>query len=1004
VSKDEISSVRGAEPRLRHCYEASLASSPGDSLPATVITANVVVKLLGPLEASADGRAIEPGAGRLRVLLATLAIAAGQPVSNSLLATALWGDDPPVNPRRAVQTYITRLRGAVGDELISTRPGGYLLEAIPDNVDVLRFGRLLDGAEAIADLGERRARVEAALDLWRGDPFQDLRSAWLESVVAPPLIERRLTAIERLVDLDLAQGLPGDLVSLQEFAAVHPLRESLWLRLITLLAQHGRPGEALARYEIIRARLADELGTDPGPELRAIYTDLLTGSVRFRPIETASSAVVATMPSAPTELPPIPNEFTGRAKELAAFERPQRDEAAAVTLICGLPGAGKTALALGAAHRIADRFPDGQLFVDLRGYTHGAAPMEPAEALERILRSLGVGGDAIPPDPAQRAALLRSRTANRRFLLLLDNAAAEDQVAPLVLGAPGCHTLITSRRRLTALDQLHTVLLDGLPTSEAVALLRNAAGTGRLASTPAADLRDVVGMCGHLPLALRIAAGRLRSHPELTAAELAERLREHITRLGELDAGPRSVAAGLDLSYQQLPNDQRQAYRSLGLHPGTDIDVGALAALVNAETAEARRLLDELLEANLIQELTSGRYRQHDLVRLHAAAMAARQDDDVQRRAASDRLLTYYVRTASSAVDAAYPDERERRPKVVPCGSFRQPQTAIAWLDAELPNLLAAARQGTRGGRPQDLVDLSGVLSGYLQVRSRNGDAEALHSIALDTARITGDRAGRLRALLGLGGAYRRQDRVTDAIKAYTEARRLAQEKGDAAAEVDVLTNLGHLSRRSRHLTDSLNHYSQALDLARVAHHDVGEVDALIGLGRVRLLERRYADAVATFASAEQLSRAIGYRGGALRAAAGLGDGYRCLDQHRLAAAHFGQVLTAAREFGDRNWEMESLHGLGRIHYALGRPKEAVDYHRLALRLATELAQPGDQARALDGLAEGYLARGDIATARRRWREALDIFDRFGLTSTDEGQVTVAEVRRKLDGLGAGFE
>ena len=371
---------------------------------------------------------------------------------------------------------------------------------------------------------------------------------------------------------------------------------------------------------------------------------------------------------------------------------------------------------------MADRYPDGQLFIDLHGYTEGVAPVGPGEALDWMLRSLGVAGDRIPTGLDERAALYRSRLAEQRMVIVLDNAATEAQVKPLLPGAPGCVVLVTSRRRLAGLDHTHALSLDILPPVDAIALLRHNTGDSRLAGQPPELVAELVELCGRLPLAIRIAAARLRSHPTWDLDHLVRRLRDQQHRLAELEAGQRSVTAALDLSYQDLDADEQRTYRLLGLHPGSDIEPYAAAALLDTTLHEAGRALEQLMEAHLLQEPVPGRYLFHDLVRAHAAHTANRTETSHDGHAALDRLLDYYRHTAAVAMDAAYPYEREYRPPVPPARTpepdVSEPATALEWLDSELPNLLAAARDAANMTGQQHLLHLSTILRRHLRTRA----------------------------------------------------------------------------------------------------------------------------------------------------------------------------------------------------------------------------------------------------------------------------------------------
>ncbi len=399
----------------------------------------------------------------------------------------------------------------------------------------------------------------------------------------------RVDAATAWARAELAHANPGPvLATLPNLASDNPLVEPLTEVLMRALHAAGRTSDALDLYTRIRTRLAEELGTDPGPELQKLHQALLRGEV-----EPASP--VAPSAPVPRQLPTPPQMFSGRAMELAELGKIDDASTVVITAIDGMAGVGKTALALRAAHQMIDRYPDGQLFIDLRGYTHDVPPTEPGEALDRMLRSLGVSGEQIPADPDERAGLYRSRLADRRMLIVLDNAATEAQVAPLLPGAPGCLVLITSRRRLSGLDHTHTLSLDTLPLPDAITLLRLSVGDARLAGQPPDLVSELVELCGRLPLAIRIAAARLRSHSTWALEHLVERLRDQQHRLVDLAAGQRSVTAALDLSYQHLETDVQRAYRLLGLHFGPEVDPYAMAALLDATLLEAGQVLEQLL-------------------------------------------------------------------------------------------------------------------------------------------------------------------------------------------------------------------------------------------------------------------------------------------------------------------------------------------------------------------------------------------------------------------------
>jgi tetratricopeptide (TPR) repeat protein/transcriptional regulator with XRE-family HTH domain len=759
----------------------------------------------------------------------------------------------------------------------------------------------------------------------------------------------------------------------------------------------------------------------------------LTAAEREQLMATAGISVASY--GRPRELPAPPHLFTGRTTELADLGRVS--DATTVMIMAGI---GKTALALHTAHRLADRYPDGQLFVDLHGYTEGTAPVEPGEALDRMLRALGVPGDQIPASLDERAALYRSRLAGQRVLIVLDNAAAEAQVEPLLPGTPGCLVVITSRHRLIGLDQARTISLDVLPPPDAVGLLVHATGQQRLTDEAPELLAETVELCGRLPLAIRIAAARLRSHPTWSVAQLVERLREHRHRLAELEAGRRSVAAALDLSYQQLADDVQRTYRLLGLHPGPDLDVYAAAALTGTTIVQAERLLDRLLEDHLLQEPAPGRYRFHDLVRAHAAHLAVDASAEPDRRAALHRLRAHYAYTAAAAMDLLYPYGAGQRPGIPPAETpgpaLHRPAQATAWLDAELPNLLATAYHAAAHGQPSYTLRLSAILRGRLRTRGRHHDAETLHHLALDIARSSRDAAAELDALAGLAHIYRMQARYETATDHFEQALKVARMIANHTAELDALAGLARIHRMQGRYQEATDHFGHVLDVARATGDRAAELEARLGLGWIDRLEGRFPQAIDHLGRAREIAHEIGNQPAELDATNALGFLHRLQGRYELATDHFEQaeriayatgnrrvalvamfgiggihrrqgryedaadqyqeVLDLAREIGDRNWQFEAVHGMGRVHHATGHLDLALACHREALDLAIGLAHPADQARAHDGLAHAHHALRQPELAREHWRSALGILTDRGMGQTEDEETTTAAIRAHL--------
>jgi tetratricopeptide (TPR) repeat protein/DNA-binding SARP family transcriptional activator len=968
--------------------------------------------------------------------LAALLVDAGRVVPVDTLIDRVWGEAVAEQSRATLQVYVSRIRRLLGqfsecDPLsaqLSRVSGGYLLAVDPDHVDIHRFRRLsaTDGAGIPAE------SLREALALWQGPPLTGVDGGWAERTRALWGRERIDAAVAwARAELALANPRPV-LAGLAELANDNPLVESVTEVLMLALHAAGRPSEALDLYARTRTLLAEELGTDPGPDLQALHQSLLRGEVAVTPVHEPSQPV-------PRQLPAPAPLFTGRAMELADLNKIHDASTVVITAIDGMAGIGKTALAVQAAHQMVDRYPDGQLFIDLHGYTDGVAPVQPGEALDWLLRSLGIPGERVPHDVEHKAGLYRSRLAEKRTVIVLDNAASETQVRPLLPGAPGCVVLITSRRRLAGLDHTHTLSLDTLPPADAVALLCQTAGDHRLAGQPMELQDELVELCGRVPLAIRIAAARLRSHLSWDLDHLVRRLRDQQQRLVELQAGERSVTAALDLSYQDLDPDQQRAYGLLSLHLGPNIDAYAAAALLDTTLLEAGRLLEQLLEAHLLQEPVAGRYRFHDLTRAHAAHTASRDGGGAAR--SLDRLLDYFLHTAAVAMDVAYPFERECRPRVPSAGTpspmLSDLAAALEWLDSELSSLLSAAWRASERNRPAHLLHFSGTLHRHLRVHGPYHDAEALHQLALTTARAIGQpaaeaealaalgnihriygpnetaidyyqralrlaraighRVAEVQTLVGLGGMHYKHSRKQEAIDHHQQAIELARAIGYRAAELEALVALGHIHGAQGWHKEAIDHYRQALGLARAIGHRSSELEALVGVGHVLRRQGRYEQAVDHYQQALGVARAASHRNGELYALTGLGLARRIQGRYEEAAADYQRVLDLANQSSTRNYQLEGSLGLGQVNHATGDSAAALAHLNQALALAIEEDVPDDQARAHDWLAHAYRALDQTEQARTHWQHALDILTRLGVDHTDDAETSIAAIRGHLD-------
>jgi DNA-binding SARP family transcriptional activator/tetratricopeptide (TPR) repeat protein len=931
----------------------------------------VAIGLLGPLRVSVDDRPVELPAGRLRALLAVLALSAGQPVTADRLAIAVWDGEPPGNPRANVQTNVRRLRRALREDLIVTRRDGYVLDVEPDRVDALRFVRLLDEATTTPDPATQRERLAAALTLWRATPFDGMQSRWLEHTQGRRLQERYLAGLERRVDLDLANGRHAELAAeLAELTARFPLRESLWARLLRVLERAGRPAEALARYEVIRVRLAEELGADPGPELRQVHATLLAGGAP------ESSGGVGPAPVdrvVPRHLPAGIDGFVGRSAELKALDgvlgdaNEWRRRPVVVAAIAGPPGIGKTTLAVHWAHRVADRFPDGQLYVNLRGFDPSGPPADPAEAIRGFLDALQVAAHRIPVDPQAQAGLYRSLLAGKRMLVLLDNARDADQVRPLLPGTAGCLVVVTSRNQLSGLvtaNGAHPITLDLLTDDEARLLLAHRLSHDRISREPDAT-NEIIARCAHLPLALAIVAARAAIHPTHPLTALAGQLREARGGLDPLASDDLSIDVRTVIwcSYRTLSAPAARLFRLLGLHPGPDITADAAASLAGVPVSQARPLLADLAHAHLISEPTAGRYALHDLLRAYAGELAHTHDPDAERRAASRRMIDHYLHTAHAA--ALYPHGDTPRlaaaaPGISPEALATQDQ-ASAWFTAELPVLIAVLTHAVDAGFHRHACQLAGALFTFLHQHGRWQDRITTQQLALEVARRLGDPAEQARA-----------------------RRRLALASAD----------LGRYD-------DARFHLDRALLLS-------GELGDLVGQGWTHLLANlvaatrgRVAEALDGAREALRLFEAAGDRGGYATALTDVGWHQGQLGNHEQALTSLRQALAMHEELGNLAYQAHTWSCLGDTHLQLGEPSQAVPCYRRALELFRTMDGRHAEASTLVHLGASYHAAGDPDAARAAWRHARDVLVDLDEHAADQVRAQLRQLVRSADPAGS---
>jgi DNA-binding SARP family transcriptional activator/DNA polymerase III delta prime subunit len=989
--------------RVRRVAELRRALPPGA---ATWIGGLVEFRLLGPLEVVDGGQLAPIPSAKHRVLLTCLLVRPGELVTIDELTEAIWGDRPPANPRTTVQTYVSRLRQRLPlEEVLQSRPDGYVLAAARGDIDVGRFEILLEQASQATRAGDRRAEaalLRQALALWRGVPLADVPSEMLQRDVVPQLVEQRLSALQRRIEADLALGRHAEVVAeLRALTDRSPLREKYWALLMLALYRCNRQADALQAYQRARRVLVDELGIDPGPELRGLHQAVLTNDPA---LAVPPAAVAGDGGVRPSQLPLDVAHFVGRADLVEEIKRLLGDDQRVpVVAVSGPPGVGKTALAVHAAHRLAERFPDGRLSVDLQGSTAGLQPLQPMEVLGRFLRALGVAPGAIPSDLAEASAFFRSRVAGRRLLVVLDNAADATQGLPLLPASPGCGVVVTSRRMLTTLEGATHLRLAVLDAGEALALLGRLAGPQRVAAEPQAAA-EVARWCGHLPLALRIAGARLAARPAWPVAVLAERLADEQRRLDELELAEVGVRASFAVSFAQLqtgqdPSDRTAAtaFELLGVLDGPEVGVPVVARLLELPEEATERVLERLVDAHLLQTPAPGRYRLHDLLRVYARELACQRRGELERAAALTRALGYYTASAWQALAVlspgdrrlAHADDRWRKGRV----EFADATSALAWSEAERPNLLAAIRQAATPGVPGEIAtQLAQALFGFFVVRGHQQDWVRANQVALGIARRTGDRSAQAQALNDLGIAYKRYGRYSEALTCHHESLALFGELGDRSGHAYSLINLAIVYHRQGHYEQAVACYQESIEACRALGELRGRATATGDLALVLAHLGRYEEALACQRECQALFGELDDRRGHGFSLNVLGIIYERQGRQEKALAPLREGLAICEALGDRDEQSFSLITMGRAYHRMGQDEQALPLLRESLAVRGELGDPYAQAESLQVLGVALQALGHAQEARAHWERALMIFEQLRTPDADQVRALLADV------------
>lgn len=996
--------------------------------------------VLGQVEVAVAGRVIGLGGPKPRTLLALLAVHAGHVVPLEQVIDAIWGEEPPDQARAAVYTYVSALRRALaggGDpDVIARSGGGYRLAVDLDQVDLHAFSHELSAGRRARAAGEPDraiAHIRHALATWRGTALGGTQGRWADNERAR-LDELRVAALEDCVDVELETGAGDSLVpELTAAVAAHPLRERLRAQLMLALHQSGRRADALACYQDGRAALLGELGLEPGPVLQAAHERVLRDEH-----ETPADRPSRAGRRVPSQLPFDIADFTGRAREVAELTRMLAEPAAGSRLcaVYGKPGSGKSTVAAHVAHRVREHFPDGQLYASLRGVQ--AVRADPAEVLAGFLRALGVPDQDCPARLEERAQLYRTMLADRRILVVLDDASDERQIRPLLPGGHTCAALVTSRERLGAVGGATHLPLPVLDEAEALELLSRIAGGTRVAEQPEAA-RELVRLCGNLPLAVRIAGARLAARPRWPVGKLTERLRVQHRVLEELTLGDLEVRGSLALSYDDLGERERTALRRLGLLDVSSFGAWVAAPLLGCAGHEAEEAVERLVDAQLLDLSTvddggAARYQIHDLTRAFARERGETEESAADVKAITARAAECWLELVELAGCRAphVPAEKGALVRYLDPARIDEILTdPEAWFDAEQTGLVGVVERVSG----LDLTDVAtrlaaALCSSVFAVRNLFGQWWRTHNAALAAARRTGDRTGEARLLSGLGWLRYEQDRFDESI-AYHEQALAAYElggdrRGQAVSRLDLSTvqcEYGQFAQ-ARH----------SLDLVLPELRELGEeqavVEALHGLGRVlteqgELAEALVAAEAAVAGYANATSRAVALRSLGLvhRAAGRLGEAARCSQEavdllrgadDPLMSAYAVQALVKVRIRQGRGDEVRDdmlaclatchemqdgfgqglmLRTLGELELAAGRFPEARAHLERSVQWWDALVLPVWRARALRDLATTLDALGETAGAEAAWTEAEGIFRLHGSREAREPRRLAGAVR-----------
>jgi DNA-binding SARP family transcriptional activator len=899
-------------------------------------------------------------------------------VHRDAIIDAIWADQPPNSAVTMIQAAVGRLRRLLDpgrspwatDGLLVSAGTSYRLRADAAILDLVEFESLADQASTQRNAGDLDLACDTlaqALRLWRGGPVCDIEVLRQYPAVTG-LAQRHTDTVEQYGEVALASARHEEALPFLRAAAwAEPLRERVHTRLILALAACGQQAAALETYDKLRRRLDDQLGVQPGPELAAAYTQVLRGEVAASSSSPAPGRVIALAPRpamvpAPRQLPAAPRHFAGRARQLAELsdllgEIAQPGCTVVISAIDGMAGVGKTALAVHWAHLIAEHFPDGQLYANLRGFGPTDSPTgfgptdsptDPGTVLRGFLDALAVPLGRIPGRLDAQAALYRSVLAGRRILVVLDNASDAEQVRPLLPGSPGCLVIVTSRRQLLSLaaaEGAKRLVLDVLSRDEAAELLARRLGADRVAAERHAAA-ELIDLCGGLPLALRIVAARAAQVPPVPLGELARQLGPPGGRLNGLSTGDPAtdVRAVLSWSGTSLTAPAARMLRLLALHQGPDLSARAAASLAGVGLDQAKAALAELSLAHLLTESAPGRFTFHDLLRTYAREWAEQTEPKAEREAAIRRLDCWYVLGAEAARNLLSPSGRGAGLPPLPPGcqppEFSDYADALAWCDTEYSNLLTLTGATARAGRHDIAATLPATCWDYLKLRKPPADWVIFAGLGVQAARQIGDAARESSMLNRLGTAYHHLGWPADAAASRLEALRIRQEIGDKEGQGATLNNLGDGYLSTAKYAEAIACFTQALDIAREVNDQLGETIAMDNLGETYQRLGEPLRALTCHSQSLVVARQARDRPGEGNALTNLGRTKLMLGNLDPARECFQQALAVRRQSGDRHGEAETLRELGNLHRDAGDPQAARQHWLEALAIYEEFHHP----------------------------------------------------------------